>query len=77
MPTLLTGDELASKTVKQIFPPIKDSIFGDFNGVIQTLQQAKNILEIVQITRDVGCRLNETDKLIEEQAYIIVNRSKK
>ena len=73
----LTGQELADLTVRDIFPPKSPSIFGNFSGDIQTFDQMQNILDIADITRDVGAKLSPEDQAIEKRAFNLLSKYKK
>ena len=73
----LTGQDFADRSVAQIFPPKSPSIFGDFDGDIQTFEQAQNIMDIADIARDVGAKLSTEDQAIEFMAFKMLKKYKK
>lgn len=72
----LSISELASTPVAQLFPPISSSIFGDWDEQIKTIDQAKNVLTVADIARDVGAKLNLTDLAIETKAYNFLTKKR-
>jgi len=54
-----------------------NSIYGGFDGVIQTVEQAKKIMEIADMARAAWCYLSDKDKNIELRAFDIVSNSRR
>ena len=73
----LTGQELAGKTVAEIFPSRSDSIYGDFDGVIKGFDHAENLIEIADISREIGLNLSNRDKEIEKNAFELLRKFRK
>ena len=64
----------------RISHPISDygySIYGNFDVVIKTVEQAKNILDIADMAREAGLFLADKDKKIELRAYDICSNHKR